>query len=172
MEFHNWLERSVPKTSSNFPIKRFAVTALLWATQTRMRPLRFMEMILSACDTFRADTFCICAIFQLGTRQLSLKISAKQRQFFSIKSFTVTELIYTYPNPYAASAVYVLCLTMILSAYDAFRAETFCICAIFLPRYAAILFKKQRYVSGQHKVNLKIVCKVRCNNIRVISYDW
>jgi hypothetical protein len=28
-------------------------------------------------------------------------------------------------------------------------------------RYAAILFKKQRYVSGQHKVNLKIVCKVR-----------
>ena len=26
-------------------------------------------------------------------------------------------------------------------------------------RYAAILFKKQRYVSGQHKVNLKIVCK-------------
>ena len=26
-------------------------------------------------------------------------------------------------------------------------------------RYAAILFKKQRYVSGQHKVNLKIICK-------------
>ena len=30
----------------------------------------------------------------------------------------------------------------------------------FLPfRYAAILFKKQRYVSGQHKMNIKIVCK-------------
>ena len=26
-------------------------------------------------------------------------------------------------------------------------------------RYAAILFKKQKYVSGQHRVNLKIVCK-------------
>ncbi len=36
-------------------------------------------------------------------------------------------------------------------------------------RYAAILFKKQRYVSGQHKVNLKIVCKVRFNNIRAIA---
>ena len=26
-------------------------------------------------------------------------------------------------------------------------------------RYAAILFKKQKYVSGQHRVNLKIVCR-------------
>ena len=26
-------------------------------------------------------------------------------------------------------------------------------------RYATLLFKKQRYVSGQHKVNLKIICK-------------
>lgn len=26
-------------------------------------------------------------------------------------------------------------------------------------RYAAILFKKQRYVSGQHRMNIKIVCK-------------
>ena len=26
-------------------------------------------------------------------------------------------------------------------------------------RYAAILFKKQRYVSGQHRLNIKIVCK-------------
>ena len=32
-------------------------------------------------------------------------------------------------------------------------------CFYFLCRYAAILFKKQRYVSGQHKVNLKIICK-------------
>ena len=30
---------------------------------------------------------------------------------------------------------------------------------VHLFRYAAILFKKQRYVSGQHKVNLKIICK-------------
>ena len=29
----------------------------------------------------------------------------------------------------------------------------------FLYRYAAILFKKQKYVSGQHRVNLKIVCR-------------
>merc|ERR1719192_723716 len=36
-----------------------------------------------------------------------------------------------------------------------------CILFVFgaLIEYAAILFKKQRYVSGQHKVNLKIVCK-------------
>lgn len=26
-------------------------------------------------------------------------------------------------------------------------------------RYAAILFKKQRYTSGQHSMNIKIVCK-------------
>ena len=26
-------------------------------------------------------------------------------------------------------------------------------------RYAAILFKKQRYVSDQHRINIKIVCK-------------
>lgn len=26
-------------------------------------------------------------------------------------------------------------------------------------RYAAILFKKQRYVSEQHRLNIKIVCK-------------
>ena len=26
-------------------------------------------------------------------------------------------------------------------------------------RYAAILFKKQRYVSGHHRMNIKIVCK-------------
>ena len=32
---------------------------------------------------------------------------------------------------------------------------TCCVCC----RYAAILFKKQKYVSGQHRVNLKIVCK-------------
>ena len=31
--------------------------------------------------------------------------------------------------------------------------------AVNVYRYAAILFKKQRYVSGQHKVNLKIICK-------------
>ena len=30
---------------------------------------------------------------------------------------------------------------------------------VILSRYAAILFKKQKYVSGQHRVNLKIVCK-------------
>ena len=30
---------------------------------------------------------------------------------------------------------------------------------LFICRYAAILFKKQRYVSGQHKQNIKIVCK-------------
>ena len=29
----------------------------------------------------------------------------------------------------------------------------------FFFRYATLLFKKQRYVSGQHKVNLKIICK-------------
>jgi len=36
-----------------------------------------------------------------------------------------------------------------------------CILFVFgaLVEYAAILFKKQRYVSGQHKVNLKIICK-------------
>ncbi|XP_023346797.1 glycine receptor subunit alpha-2 isoform X2 [Eurytemora carolleeae] len=36
-----------------------------------------------------------------------------------------------------------------------------CILFVFgaLIEYAAILFKKQRYVSGQYKVNLKIVCK-------------
>merc|ERR1719192_79177 len=36
-----------------------------------------------------------------------------------------------------------------------------CILFVFgaLIEYAAILFKKQKYVSGQHKVNLKIVCK-------------
>ena len=28
-----------------------------------------------------------------------------------------------------------------------------------ISRYATLLFKKQRYVSGQHKVNLKIICK-------------
>ena len=28
-----------------------------------------------------------------------------------------------------------------------------------LYRYATLLFKKQRYVSGQHKINLKIICK-------------
>ena len=30
---------------------------------------------------------------------------------------------------------------------------------IFRSRYAAILFKKQRYVSSQHRLNIKIVCK-------------
>ena len=30
---------------------------------------------------------------------------------------------------------------------------------IIICRYAAILFKKQKYVSGQHRVNLKIVCR-------------
>merc|ERR1719458_503768 len=36
-----------------------------------------------------------------------------------------------------------------------------CILFVFgaLIEYAAILFKKQKYVSGQHRVNLKIVCK-------------
>lgn len=29
----------------------------------------------------------------------------------------------------------------------------------FFCRYAAILFKKQRYVSSQHRMNIKIVCK-------------
>ena len=28
-----------------------------------------------------------------------------------------------------------------------------------ISRYATLLLKKQRYVSGQHKVNLKIICK-------------
>ena len=31
--------------------------------------------------------------------------------------------------------------------------------SFFSPRYAAILFKKQRYVSGHHRMNIKIVCK-------------
>ena len=30
---------------------------------------------------------------------------------------------------------------------------------VFFCRYAAILFKKQRYVSSQHRMNIKIVCK-------------
>ena len=30
---------------------------------------------------------------------------------------------------------------------------------LFFCRYAAILFKKQRYVSSQHRMNIKIVCK-------------
>merc|ERR1712038_558237 len=36
-----------------------------------------------------------------------------------------------------------------------------CILFVFgaLIEYAAILFKKQRYVSGQHRMNIKIVCK-------------
>merc|ERR1712002_556564 len=36
-----------------------------------------------------------------------------------------------------------------------------CILFVFgaLIEYAAILFKKQKYVSGQHRVNLKIVCR-------------
>jgi len=36
-----------------------------------------------------------------------------------------------------------------------------CILFVFgaLVEYATLLFKKQRYVSGQHKVNLKIICK-------------
>ena len=28
-----------------------------------------------------------------------------------------------------------------------------------MPRYASLLLKKQRHMSGQHRVNLKIVCK-------------
>ncbi len=60
----------------------------------------------------------------------SKDLSPKRRQIFP-KKVSLSQLIYTYSNPYAASAVYVLCLKMTLSAYDAFRAETFCICAIF-----------------------------------------
>ena len=34
-----------------------------------------------------------------------------------------------------------------------------CLLQLSVFRYATLLFKKQRYVSGQHKVNLKIICK-------------
>ena len=37
--------------------------------------------------------------------------------------------------------------------------DIYCLPQLSVFRYATLLFKKQRYVSGQHKVNLKIICK-------------
>ena len=67
---------------------------------------------------------------------------------------------------YKLMAERVLC-TYTLSCLDSFQLQCkadlqrcFSFHNLFLQtRYAAILFKKQRYVSGQHKVNLKIICK-------------
>ena len=39
------------------------------------------------------------------------------------------------------------------------KSQTRFLSELIIPRYATLLLKKQRYVSGQHKVNLKIICK-------------
>ena len=39
------------------------------------------------------------------------------------------------------------------------KSQTTFLSNLIIPRYATLLLKKQRYVSGQHKVNLKIICK-------------
>ena len=39
------------------------------------------------------------------------------------------------------------------------KSQTIFLSKLIIPRYATLLLKKQRYVSGQHKVNLKIICK-------------
>ena len=39
------------------------------------------------------------------------------------------------------------------------KSQTIFLSELIIPRYATLLLKKQRYVSGQHKVNLKIICK-------------
>ena len=39
------------------------------------------------------------------------------------------------------------------------KSQTTFLAQLIIPRYATLLLKKQRYVSGQHKVNLKIICK-------------
>ena len=39
------------------------------------------------------------------------------------------------------------------------KSQTTFLSKLIFPRYATLLLKKQRYVSGQHKVNLKIICK-------------
>ena len=39
------------------------------------------------------------------------------------------------------------------------KSQTTFLLKVIFPRYATLLLKKQRYVSGQHKVNLKIICK-------------
>ena len=39
------------------------------------------------------------------------------------------------------------------------KSQTTFLSKLIIPRYATLLLKKQRYVSGQHKVNLKIICK-------------
>ena len=39
------------------------------------------------------------------------------------------------------------------------KSQTTFLLKVIFPRYATLLLKKQRYVSGQHKVDLKIICK-------------
>ena len=39
------------------------------------------------------------------------------------------------------------------------KSKTIFLSKLIISRYATLLLKKQRYVSGQHKVNLKIICK-------------